>query len=93
MVALQDCRAVGEKIVRFHYANSAEPLKEGSTITALCGEQVPKAGFPASIDCDIVGYSFAMQAHSRMCRKCCDGNLEKRFVYIVAAGQEARDAE
>ena len=78
---------------RHHFANSAEPLKEGSTITAICGADVSKAGFVASLDCSIVGYSFAVRAIRGMCRKCDNGELAKRFVYVIAAGQEARDEE
>jgi hypothetical protein len=75
--------------VKHHFANSSEPLKEGSTIEALCGVDVQKAAFVASLDCSIVGYSFAVRAIRGMCRKCNDGDLSKRFVYVIAPGQEA----
>ena len=71
----------------------ADPLKEGSTLTALCGVDVPKAKFSANIDCLVVGYSFALQARRGMCRKCWEVNSNKRFWYVMSARQEARDEE
>jgi len=76
---------------KHHFANSAEPLKEGALTDAVCGAKVPKAVFAAEIDCAIVGFSFAMKAIKGMCTKCSDADDPgKRFWYVV---REARDEE
>lgn len=33
--------------MKYHFANSRDPLKEGSSIKAICGVKVPKATFAA----------------------------------------------
>ena len=76
-------------VARTHFACSAEPLKEGKDLTAMCGEKVPKASFKTMQDTDwhpYVGYGVN-------CLKCNRKNLDGRFLYVVASGQEARDAE
>jgi len=75
--------------VRHHFLNSNSPLREGAELIAVCGEKVTNAHFAALLDCAVVGYSFAATAVRGMCRKCNNGDLPKRFVYIACSGQEA----
>lgn len=79
--------------MKHHFLNSNSPLKEGQDFTAICGAEVKQAHFAALLDCAVVGYSFAAQAVRGMCRKCNDGELPKRFVYIACCGQEAMTEE
>jgi hypothetical protein len=79
--------------VKHHFANSSTPLKEGAELKAVCGEKVPHAAFAALLDCAVVGYAFSMQALRGMCRKCRDGQLNKRFVYVICNSQELKSRE
>jgi hypothetical protein len=78
--------------MRYHYAASADPLKEHSTIEAVCGSEIPNAAFAALIDCEVVGYAFAMQSRRNMCVRCTQADYSKRFVYVIYNAQEARGA-
>jgi hypothetical protein len=79
--------------VKYHIANAAEPLKEGSDLYALCGDVVPKAAFKAFMD-DVPEMLTALQMNLwGMCRKCRTLNVRERFIYVVVNGQEAMTAE
>lgn len=76
--------------MKYHFAYSDDPLKEGSDITAACGDVVPDGHFAAWIDQESI-----FKAHipgvnmSVNCRKCNSAVIRDRFVYVVCAGQEA----
>lgn len=75
--------------MKFHFANSADPLKEGTDIQALCGEMVPKARFSASWDFnDCIG--MVEPKWGKECRKCHKvAEFKGRFVYVLCSGQES----
>lgn len=77
--------------MRYHFANSDSPLKEGNTVAVVCGRDIPHAAFIASADlCEISVQPYHL---GKTCRKCWDAEWPKRFLYVVCSGQEAMTAE
>jgi len=76
--------------MKHHYAISNTPLRQGATVKAMCGAEVPKAQFAAMIDLAQAGDKFTATPARGLCRKCFDKDWEnKRLLYVVASGQEA----
>jgi hypothetical protein len=78
--------------MKAHLIDSAEPLKEGISYLALCGECVPRVRFVFFWDGDEL--DFYPEIHTRgVCAKCRDVQSHERYVYGIVNGQEAKIAE
>ena len=77
--------------MKFHFANSDNPLKEGSTVKGLCGTEIPRSAFIAHTDLQEI--TVHPYKPSKCCRKCWDAEWPKRFLYVVCSGQEAMTAD
>jgi hypothetical protein len=84
--------------LKTHFASSSEPLKEGSTVPAWCGEQVPEVFFVLVIEGDFpANYSQLIeQIPSRIgtCQKCLGKLAFKYFApngYFYAIRTRAGD--
>lgn len=76
--------------MKAHLADSNTPLKEGSDILANCGAQVPNGRFVFLWNNDEYP-EFLSVSMTRICHKCAELELEKKYVYGVVSGQEAMD--
>jgi hypothetical protein len=86
---MQSREGLAEGLVkRPHIVTSEEPIREGSGVTAHCGEPIAKAAFAFAWDGDIMGhYDLRLGG---CCRKCCAADLsDRRYVYGVVEAQEA----
>lgn len=75
--------------MRYHFCNSPDPLKEGTTIKAICGEEIPHAALKAAAD--------TYEVNCKQCIWAWTGTVfkpnEPRYLAVAAAGQEARDGQ
>lgn len=76
-----------------HLAQSAEPLKNGAAVVALCGAEIRNPIFRFWWDTASLGKEFYSGLRfGLMCRKCIVApEPEQRYVYGVQEGQEAID--
>lgn len=82
--------------MRVHLLDSAEPLKEGTDLTANCSSLVPKAAFAFMVDIQSLGPdSINLSANTLLlCSTCIQGlahrGPSKRYCYGIVAGQELK---
>lgn len=82
--------------MRVHLLDSAEPLKEGTDLTANCSSLVPKAAFAFMVDIQSLGPdSINFGANTLMlCADCIQGlanrGPSRRYCYGIIAGQESK---
>lgn len=76
--------------MKFHLAKSIGPLKQGSTVTALCGEDVDNAQFPFIFDLEIPDAEESASLNRlKICGDCFAIRTKgKHLLYGLANGQE-----
>lgn len=85
-----------------HLCNSDEPLKEGETLLAICGQEVPRsrfvfrwddyetfAGIPVTNFSCLLASSTALAIG--MCRNCREHDLTKRYIYGVRTREDIQE--
>lgn len=86
--------------MKSHLASSSDPLKSGSTVETLCGEQVTHSEFILTIDSEVftkgqMGDMYHLAHALRgICHRCMAQLLDKnppgRYLYGLLDGQEFR---
>jgi hypothetical protein len=76
---------------KFHLCDSTEPLKEGSKLLSLCGIIVPDAVFVVMWDeKELQDVAPGLSGSCRHCFAAYTGGDERRYVYGIRPGEEAR---
>lgn len=80
---------------KVHLCNSEDPLKEGETLTAICGEAIPRSQFVFMWDdfeafpgADVCTYQFQVRNPCRECRKI---PPSERYIYGVRTREDGSD--
>jgi hypothetical protein len=75
--------------IKTHLKQPDEPLKEGQNYFSLCGDVVPQAAFVFMWDEIAMGAMGGLDMSLRLCRRCREMELTKRYIYgIRAAGEQ-----
>lgn len=79
--------------MKSHLHNSDDPAREGDTLKAVCGSDVPKAAFVFFFDAGSkLGAEFFLTLNRiNTCANCLEGEFKQRYIYGIRTGQEARD--
>ena len=79
--------------IKTHLADSAEPLKEGVSLTAICGAVVPDAAFVFMWD-DVVDIDLLLASLKGCCRQCTREfpNRTGCYLYGIRSGEENKQA-
>ena len=78
--------------MKAHLADSENPLKEGSDVQANCGEIVRNCHFVFLWDNENFP-EFLSVSMTRICRKCSQLELGKKYVYGIVCAQELIEAK
>ena len=70
---------------KIHLLIAYEPPPKGSTLTAICGEEIPQAEACALADLN----DLESRSTLLFCTKC----FGKRYFYAIAGGQQKKDME
>ena len=73
--------------IKTHLADSQEPLKEGTSLRAVCGVTVPDATF--LFMWDEQGESLDV-SRLKCCGKCKAGSLRARYIYGIRSGEDSK---
>ncbi len=76
--------------MKAHIAESAEPLREGSTITAICGEKVHNVVFAYMFDAQIAPEFVTGMNMLNTCKACYRIPLTSQYIYGLLPGAEIR---
>lgn len=74
-------------MTKAHLADSMEPLREGSDLTANCGAVVPKAQFVFLWDNENYP-EFLSVSMTRICQRCAGSDLDRKYIYGIVPAQE-----
>ena len=73
--------------MKCHLLDSDEPLKEFTSLTALCGKEIQNAVFVIRFNHDVTSFAESLN-RINTCAQCLDVELGKRYVYGLVSGQE-----
>jgi hypothetical protein len=79
--------------MKLHLITSEEPPKNGETLTAVCGAEVPNARTVFWWDDDFEPIWGEFVFSYRPCSKCVSMDLGKRYIAGVLSGQDSSDVE
>jgi hypothetical protein len=80
--------------IKTHLADSAEPLKEGSKLLAICGAIIPDAAFVFMWDdAEVMTSISGFLRLSASCRKCKLLPKTGRYQYGICSGEERKQSE
>lgn len=74
--------------MKAHLRDSDLPIKEGTTVIANCGAEIPQTRFVFFWDAS-EKLEFSWSSFRGCCRKCMDGPVNHRYVYGCVPGQES----
>jgi len=79
-----------EPPIKAHIADSAIPIKEGSDVTAICGEVVHNTVFAYMFDAALAPEFITGMSTINTCRRCYRIPLTKQYIYGLLPGAEIR---